>query len=92
MTDRKILIVDDDKNICELLRLYLEKEGFATKSAYNGEEAFSVFEQWRPELVLLDIMMPRQDGWETCRKIRNISEAPIIMLTAKGETDRKSVV
>lgn len=86
MGNRKILIVDDDKNICELLRLYLEKEGYETKLAYDGEAAFSVFEEWRPDLVLLDVMMPKLDGWETCRKIRAISEAPIIMLTAKGDT------
>lgn len=83
---RKILIVDDDKNICELLRLYLEKEEYETQTAYDGEEAFKKFEDWKPELVLLDIMMPRQDGWETCRKIRAVSQVPIIMLTAKGDT------
>lgn len=86
MDTRKILIVDDDKNICELLRLYLEKEGYETRIAYDGVVAFSVFEEWKPDLVLLDIMMPKQDGWETCRKIRGVSEIPIIMLTAKGDT------
>ena len=86
MPDKKIMIVDDDKNICELLRLYLEKEGYDTKIAYDGEAAFAVFESYEPNLVLLDIMMPKQDGWETCRKIRAISGVPIIMLTAKGET------
>lgn len=78
--------MDDDKNICELLRLYLEKEGYETRLAYDGEAAFEVFEQWSPHLVLLDIMMPKQDGWETCRKMRAVSPVPIIMLTAKGET------
>ena len=86
MADKKILIVDDDKNICELLRLYLEKEGYGTRLAYDGEAAFAAFEEDAPDLVLLDIMMPKQDGWETCRKIRATSAVPIIMLTAKGET------
>ncbi len=86
MATNKILIVDDDKNICELLRLYLEKEGYETRLAYDGEAAFVIFEQWQPDLVLLDIMMPKMDGWDTCRKIRAISDVPIIMLTAKGET------
>ncbi|MFV0351971.1 MAG: response regulator transcription factor [Oscillospiraceae bacterium] len=84
--DKKILIVDDDKNICELLRLYLEKEGYETRIAYDGEAAYTLFEDWAPDLVLLDIMMPKQDGWETCRKIRAVSDMPIIMLTAKGDT------
>lgn len=86
MNTRKVLIVDDDKNICELLRLYLQKKGYETKSAYDGKEAFIIFEEWMPDLVLLDIMMPTQDGWDTCRKIRAVSNIPIIMLTAKGET------
>ena len=86
MPEKKILIVDDDKNICELLRLYLEKEGYETRLAYDGEAAFATFEESHPDLVLLDIMMPKLDGWEACRKIRAISAAPIIMLTAKGET------
>lgn len=84
--DKKILIVDDDKNICELLRLYLEKEGYETRISYDGEAAYAVFEEWSPDLVLLDIMMPKQDGWETCRKIRSVSDVSIIMLTAKGDT------
>ena len=84
--DKKILIVDDDKNICKLLRLYLEKEGYETRIAYDGEAAYTLFEDWAPDLVLLDIMMPKQDGWETCRKIRAVSDMPIIMLTAKGDT------
>lgn len=86
LADKRIMIVDDDKNICELLRLYLEKEGYETRLAYDGEAAFVAFEEANPNLVLLDIMMPKQDGWETCRKIRAISSVPIIMLTAKGET------
>ena len=86
MSNRKIMIVDDDKNICELLRLYLEKEGYETLLAHDGEEAFEKFESWKPDMLLLDVMMPKQDGWETCRKIRAISSVPIIMVTAKGDT------
>ena len=86
MDREKILIVDDDKNICELLRLYLEKEGFGTAIAGDGEQALSLFSESEFSLVLLDVMMPRIDGWETCRRIRAVSEVPVIMLTAKGET------
>ncbi len=86
MAARKILIVDDDKNICELLRLYLEKEEYETKLAHDGQAAVAAFEDWDADLVLLDVMMPKLDGWETCRKIRSSSEVPIIMLTAKGDT------
>lgn len=86
MTDAKILIVDDDINICELLKLYLEKNGFSTLIANDGMSALSVFKEKEPDLVLLDIMLPRLDGWQVCREIRKFSEAPIIMLTAKGET------
>ena len=82
----KILVVDDDKNICELLRLYLEKEGYSVILAHDGEEALLKFEALHPELVLLDIMLPGLDGWQVCREIRKKSQAPIIMLTAKGET------
>ncbi len=81
----KILIVDDDANICELLRLYLEKEGFETQSANDGETALKLFEQIDPDLMLLDIMLPGLDGWQVCREIRKKSNLPIIMLTAKGE-------
>lgn len=86
MSNEKILIVDDDKNICELLRLYLQKEGYETLLAHDGEAAYAVFEAEKPNLVLLDVMMPRMDGWETCRKIRAVNNTPVIMLTAKGET------
>ena len=86
MNKERILIVDDDKNICELLRLYLEKEGYATAMAHDGENALAVFEDGRFDLVLLDVMMPRVDGWEACRRIRAKGNTPIIMLTAKGET------
>ena len=83
--NRKILIVDDDANICELLRLYLQKDGFATAVAPNGEVALELLDRENPDLILLDIMMPRLDGWQVCREIRKTSEVPIIMLTAKGE-------
>ncbi len=86
MYKEKILIVDDDRNICELLRLYLEKEGYETFVANDGEGALEVFEQINFDLVLLDVMMPRVDGWEACRRIRAINNTPVIMLTAKGET------
>lgn len=80
-----VLIVDDEKNICELIRLYVEKEGFPTCTAHDGEEAIRIFKEKKPDIVLLDIMLPKKDGWQVCREIRSISSAPIIMLTAKGE-------
>ena len=86
MPNQKILIVDDDQNICELLRLYLAKEGYETLIAHDGEKALELFEQNKPNMVLLDVMMPRMDGWEVCRRIRAQVITPIIMLTAKGET------
>ena len=82
----KILIVDDDENICELLRLYLEKDGFDTMVAGDGEQAVEYATKYSPDLILLDIMLPKLDGWQVCREIRKTSETPIIMLTAKGET------
>ena len=81
----KILVVDDDLNICELLRLYLEKEGYTVVIANDGITAVSTFQEESPDLVLLDIMLPRLDGWQVCREIRKFSDNPIIMLTAKGE-------
>lgn len=81
----KILVVDDDLNICELLRLYLEKEGYAVVIANDGVTAVTMFQEESPDLVLLDIMLPRLDGWQVCREIRKFSDNPIIMLTAKGE-------
>jgi len=82
----KILVADDDKNICELLRLYLEKEGYTVVLAYDGEEALAKFGAENPDILLLDVMMPKLDGWQVCREIRKKSELPIIMVTAKGET------
>ncbi len=86
MANQKILIVDDDANICELLRLYLEKDGFDTFVAEDGREALEAFESFAPDMVLLDIMLPKLDGWQVCREIRKTHNTPIIMLTAKGET------
>lgn len=86
MATEKILVVDDDKNICELLRLYLEKEGYSVILANNGEEALVKFNALNPDFILLDIMLPTIDGWQVCREIRKKSNVPIIMLTAKGET------
>ena len=86
MQKEKILIVDDDKNICDLLRMYLEKEGCAVVMEHNGVDAVNTFNTENPDLVLLDIMLPQLDGWQVCREIRRISNIPIIMLTAKGET------
>ena len=85
MDNQKILIVDDDSNICELLRMYLNKDGFDTAIAADGEEAVDLVLKYKPDLILLDIMMPRLDGWQVCREVRKTSEVPIIMLTAKGE-------
>ena len=82
----KIMVVDDDKNICELLRLYLEKEGYQVVIANDGKEAVELNEKEDPELILLDIMLPQLDGWQVCREIRKKSDCPIIMITAKGET------
>lgn len=82
----KILVVDDDLNICELLKLYLENEGYVVFTANDGQEAVEMFQNKTPDLVLLDIMLPKKDGWQVCREIRKTSSAPIIMLTAKGET------
>ena len=82
----KILIVDDDENICELLRPYLEKDGFDTIVANDGEQAVEYAAKYSPDLILLDIMLPKLDGWQVCREIRKTDDTPIIMLTAKGET------
>ena len=86
MANEKILVVDDDRNICELLRLYLMKEGYAVTIANDGEAALAAYQAEKPAMVLLDVMMPRMDGWETCRRIRKLGDTPVIMLTAKGET------
>ncbi|MBR3844788.1 MAG: response regulator transcription factor [Clostridia bacterium] len=82
----KILVVDDDKNICELLRLYLEKEGYQVHFAYDGKMALDQFRSVSPDFILLDIMLPYLNGWQVCSEIRKESQVPILMLTAKGET------
>lgn len=82
----KILVVDDDLNICELLKLYLENDGYVVYTANDGKQAVDMFKNKTPDLVLLDIMLPKMDGWQVCREIRKTSGVPIIMLTAKGET------
>ena len=86
MAAERILVVDDDTNICELLRLYLEKDGYEVVIANNGGEAVTMFQELSPDLMLLDIMLPVLDGWQVCREVRKFSDKPIIMLTAKGET------
>ena len=82
----KIMVVDDDPNIRELVRLYLEKEGFEVTCAERGDEAVKMFRATPPNLMLLDVMLPGMDGWQVCREVRKISNIPIIMLTAKDET------
>ena len=88
---KKILIVEDEANIRELLRLYLEREGYAVIEAENGVEGIKQWKSEKPDMILLDVMMPVMDGWAVCKEIRAESDVPIIMLTAKGETaDRSS--
>ena len=86
---RKVLIVEDDSNIAELLHLYLEKEGFETAVAGDGGKGVELFRSFHPELVLLDIMLPVMDGWSVLKKIRENDKTPVSMLTAKGETQDK---
>ena len=85
MTDTKILVIDDDPNISDLLKMYFENEGYDVKQASDGMEGLNYFKIFEPDLVLLDIMMPKKDGWQVCREIREMSSKPIIMVTAKGE-------
>ncbi len=84
-----VLVVEDDRNIAELLQLYLEKEGYTVAVAYDGGQGLAQFRSVKPDLVLLDVMMPVMNGWEVCKAIREESKTPIIMLTAKGETEDK---
>ena len=84
-----VLVVEDDKNIAELLQMYLEKEGYAVTVAADGGQGLSKFRAIQPDLVLLDVMMPVMDGWTVCKTIRSESQTPVIMLTAKSETDDK---
>lgn len=85
MSKEKILVVDDDVNICELLRLYIERDDYQVVIANDGDQAVELFNREQPDLVLLDIMLPKMDGWQVCKEIRKTSNRPIIMLTAKGE-------
>ena len=84
-----VLVVEDDRNIAQLLQLYLEKEGYAVTLAYDGAQGLSKFRTIGPDLVLLDVMMPIMNGWELCKAIRAESQTPIIMLTAKSQTEDK---
>ena len=87
MADKtKILVVDDDEHIAELISLYLIREGYDTKEVYNGNDAVKAFEEYKPNLIMLDIMLPGLDGYGVCKEIRKTSGVPIIMLTAKGDT------
>ena len=85
MMGTKILVIDDDVNICETLRVYFEHEGYEVKTANDGAQGVEFFKMYEPDIVLLDIMLPKKDGWAVCREIREVSSKPIIMITAKGE-------
>ena len=84
-----VLVIEDDRNIAELLQMYLEKEGYRVTLAFDGGQGLSIFHSLQPDLVLLDVMMPVMDGWSVCRTIRAESNTPVIMLTAKSQTDDK---
>ncbi len=88
---KRALVVEDDANIAELLRLYLGRDGFEVMLVSDGARAEKSFDLFTPDLVLLDIMLPGKDGWQVCREIRKISNVPIIMITAKGETIDKVI-
>ncbi len=88
-TNAHVLIVDDDINICELIRIYLEKDNFKVSISHDGKKAVEVFKEQAPDIVILDIMLPGMDGWQVCREIRKLSSIPIIMLSAKDETFNK---
>lgn len=85
----RILVVDDDVNICELIRLYLERDGFHVSVCHDGRKAVDSFRDIAPDLMVLDIMLPGYDGWQVCREIRKFSQIPIIMLSARDETFNK---
>ena len=85
----KILVIEDERNISELIRLYLEREGFEVRQAFDGGAGVAAFENEKPDLVLIDVMMPVMDGWQVLKEIRAASKTPVIMLTAKGETADK---
>ena len=85
MLDTKILIIDNDANICDLLKIYFENEGYGVKVASDGVDGLNYFKIYEPDMVLLDVMLPKKDGWQVCREIREMSQKPIIMISAKGE-------
>ncbi|MFC5450512.1 response regulator transcription factor [Paenibacillus aestuarii] len=84
-----ILVVDDDHNICRITKLYLVKNGFAVLTAHDGEQALEQFEAHLPDFIVLDLMLPKRDGWSVCQRIRASSDVPILMLTARGEVDER---
>src|SRR2546423_1913282 len=89
MPRRRVLVVDDDRNIVQLVRMYLEKDGYQVSVAYDGEEALDITRSFKPDLIVLDLMLPRIDGIEVCKRVRWTSDVPIIMLTARTtETDK----
>ena len=86
MIETKVLVVDDDNNICDLIELYLQKEGYKVFKAFNGNEALKTFKEKQIDIIVLDVMMPVMDGYEVLKEIRKSSQVPVLMLTAKGET------
>lgn len=86
MTDRRVLVVDDDRNICELVQLYFEKDGFIVSTCHDGDKAVEAFHSLNPNIIILDLMLPGRDGYEICRELRKISNVPIVMLTARTDT------
>lgn len=88
-TNASVLVVDDDVNICEVIRIYLERDNFSVSVCYDGKKAVELFKEKAPDIVILDIMLPGMDGWQVCREIRRFSAIPIIMLSAKDETFNK---
>ena len=85
MTDTKILVIDNDPTICELIKTHFESEGYDVKTVSDGSEGIATFKMYEPDITLLDIMLPRKDGWQVCREIREISNRPIIMISAKSD-------
>ena len=86
MLDTKILVIDDDITICETLKAYFEKEGYEVKAVNDGISGIDSFKLYNPDIVLLDIVLPKKDGWQVCREIREVSNQPVIMISAKNET------
>lgn len=86
MLDTKILVIDDDAAICETLKIYFEKEGYEVKAVNDGVAGIDSFKLYNPDIVLLDIVLPKKDGWQVCREIREVSNQPIIMISAKSDT------